>query len=288
MRKKLHANGIWKMEPFSAIPVLAAIDATPEEQAVLSALHFLYMWLGDVPVGIEAIVAVLINPDQPPRVKAGTGETKEELGQITESGIKRALARMKARGWVEGEKGFGGKTSYRITVPVMTNAEGQKIVKARMSEKLRLYFFPKEAPDSTPDLFSAPAVKSPPSDPPSPLAPGGDTPASIRKRDQDEIWAHWKAGYIAKYSQQPVWPAFKWVGPAIAALVAQIGVAEIKRRMTNMLEDPYTTSASFADFLARPDKWVAKREPFQKGGGSARPFNTPKTDWKPSAAPGPA
>ncbi len=270
-------------DPFVLIDVRAVIDSTPEEMAVLLALQLLHWWLGPGPKGLEAIVAVLVNPDQPTRVKAGVGETKEGLSQISERGIKRALARLKARGWVDAPKGFGTKTAYVMTVPPITYNEVYAQLKGRMSLDLRAFLFPHEKPDTTPDLFTAAGMEPAAPAPAAPPAPSVKV-APAWQAAQDELWAHFKAEYVKRFpGKTPTWPTGKWVGPKCLALVNQHGMDEMKQRAGNLAHDPLIPGPTFEQLLYTPDRWIARRADFTKGTPSARAFHAPKTNWRPSA-----
>jgi hypothetical protein len=284
-------------EPFTTIDVRAVIDATPEEQAVLLAIQFLHWWLGpEQAKGLELIEAVLINPQRPRRVPAGApkpeGEQGEELAQISPRSIKRALARLRHRGWVETERAFKGRTAYRLTIQPLAFKDAYETVAARLSPAIRASLAQRAVEPSGqlglslgpggPDrrASSAQGLLSNQTDNPqtqeqdSPPA----KPVDAAKARQDAFWEKAKAIWKAKFNAELAWPKdARGFNKNLTTELERLGADELARRWSNCVNDPWARP-SLRAFILDTDKWITARE--QKG--APRAFQQPKTDWQPT------
>jgi hypothetical protein len=287
-------------EPFTTIDIRAVIDATPEEQAVLLAIQFLHWWLGPAQAkGLELIEAVLVNPQRPKRVPAGAPGTEEkpgeELGQISPRAIKRALARLRHRGWVETERAFKGKTAYRLAVPTLAFKDAYETVAARLSPSLRASLAqravepsgqlglslgparPEGQASSAQELLSNQTdnLQTQEQDP----APGKPVDAKAR---QDSFWAKAKAIWATKFDGADLaWPKdARGFNRHLTTELERLGSDELARRWSNCVNDPWSRP-SLRAFIGDTDKWITARTQ-QKGGTHARPFQQPKSDWQPT------
>lgn len=280
-------------EPFTTIDIRAVIDSTPEEKAVILAIQFLHWWLGpDKAKGLELIEAVLINPERPKRLKAGT--TKDELAQISPRAIKRAIARLRARGWLETSRAFKGKTSFTLTVPTLAFKAAYEIVGARLPESIRAELAqraiepsgqlglslgpggPERGASSAQGLLSNQTPIQTQEKDPTP-----DKPASSGKHpDQDRFWKTAGETWAKRFPGHKLeWPTdAKGFNKKLTDQLGRLGAEELARRWSNCVNDPFSRP-SLRNFMNDTDAWVMART---KESGQARKFQQPDTDWKPS------
>lgn len=280
-------------EPFTTIDIRAVIDATPEEQAVILAIQFLHWWLGpEKAKGLEMIEAVLINPDRPKRLKAG--HTEEELAQISPRGIKRALARLRARGWVETSRAFKGKTAFTLTIPTLAFKAAYEIVALRFPDAIRAELAqralepsgqlglslgpggPERGAELARGLLSNQTPLQTQEKDPTP-----DKPANGGKHpDQDRFWTAAKEAWLKRFPAHPLeWPKdAKGFNKNLTDQLTRLGADELGRRWFNCVNDPFSRP-SLRNFINDTDRWIQVRT---KDSGSARKFQQPETDWKPS------
>lgn len=198
-------NGRSEKAPFTTIDLLAVITATPEEQAVLLAIQFLHWWLGpEEGKGLDLILAVLVDNDQPQRIPVAN--TKDTLGQITERQVKRALARLRARGWVTESKTFSGAKSYRLTVPALTWREAQGRVLGRLPDAIRARLAPKDA-----GLLGQPGLPLGPGSPPiqASLAPPNNKRLDLQPRKTPDPWQDIFSTAWCQKTGESYWPLEK-------------------------------------------------------------------------------
>jgi len=299
MTKPTNRRGT-EREPFTTIDVRAVIDATPEEQAVILAIQFLHWWLGPAEAkGLELIEAVLRNPQRPDRVPAGEPGCKEELGQISPRAIKRALARLRARGWVETERAFKGPTSYRLTVPTLAFKDSYETVAARLSPAIRARLAqravepsgqlglslgparPDGGASSAQGLLSNQTLRDQTKKREEPAA---DKPLGGQHPEQDATWTEIQKTWTDKHPGAPAlkWPAATMRGwqAALGTELQRLGKDELVRRWANMVNDPWA-KASLRAFISDTDAWIKRRVKEQQK--QTRGFHQPATEgWRPT------
>jgi hypothetical protein len=257
-------------DPFISLNLRAFIEAKdPYEQAAVTALVFWHWWKGNNEgLGVDGLAA---------------------LGKMSPAKAKAVAADLKARGWIETSRTFGGKTQYRLTVEKMNFKEAYKIAANWLpqsqldSDQLALWEPPSshtvaanELPQSQPNSKNIDLIQTKRTDSPA-VAGNGKHP------DQDSFWESAKASFSLKNSGAELgWPRdAKGFNKNLTAELTRLGGVELARRWDNMVNDPWAT-ASLRNFIMDTDKWIKRREKLT-GGTNARPFNQPKTDWQPTS-----
>ncbi len=262
----------------------AAIKNTPDEQAVLVALQLLWWWFKGEARGLDMIKAVLIDPD----MKVLPSDDPAYQSQISEKGIKRALASLRKKGLVETDRltnsmGYRGPMGFRMTVPDITYDEAYSTFLGRLKMiNPRLwaqYASKKEVQAAQPTLFDAQvaavggpdgAVVEPPT-----TAPATEAPKVKGKhKDENIFWDHVVRTWTAAHGTPPEWPARKGFQEKLTAAMTRLGATENMRRWNNLQADPYTLKKTIADYVYNPDAWVTGRA--AKGTGNARAFQQPE------------
>lgn len=120
------------IDPFISLNVRAFIEAKdPYEVMVILAMNFWYWWKDDRDgLGIEGIAA---------------------LGKLSAAQAKRVVARLKAKGWIEASRPFGGKSRYRLVIPKMSFKEAYSLASNWLpqSQLSELQLAPTEPPISS-------------------------------------------------------------------------------------------------------------------------------------------
>ncbi len=116
---------------YTPIQLTAVLLATPDEQAVILALHAAKQLIGPGPKPLPVILAVLQALAQ---VYNPTGQ---HLQPMSASQAKRAIATLKARKWCSSHRdAFGGLGGYDLHVPDMEFEDAKDLLASRLSPSL--------------------------------------------------------------------------------------------------------------------------------------------------------
>ena len=258
------------LPPFVPVDLRAWIHGTQGERDVVGAIRLL-QWLD--------------GPSEPtplPMIVAACHPTSERQ-------VKRDLASAKAKGWVVGSRNAKGRlgrsaTCYALAIEPMAFKVARGILEQRAnlaprSDGATGQLELTKGPNSTDQGATVAHPNIQEKDLSERLkrkTPAAAKPLGGKHPDQDAAWALMKATWKAKYPEAAdlEWPAATMRGwqAAFTASLDRLGIQELDRRWSNMVNDPWT-KASLRAFILDTDKWITVRK--EKGQGHARSIHTP-------------
>ncbi len=126
----------WSSIPynFTPIPMTAVLLATPDEQAVILAIHILAQLFGKGPKPMEMILGAL---EALPQIYNRDPKKPRTLQAMSQTQGKRAIASLRARGWlISYRTEAGGLGGYDLRIPDMEFEDAKDLVASRLSPLL--------------------------------------------------------------------------------------------------------------------------------------------------------